>query len=145
VAVFFGLFAQVVVMEGLGGMAALNRSKELVTGFGWRVFAIYLMLIVVIGAMQFILPQVLEILLPARALVQTPFGQAPGPIVNFPYFAIQTSIVFLVSILFQTYLAVCVTLLYFDLRIRKEGFDLELAAREQGQRGKDSPEEPGLS
>jgi hypothetical protein len=31
----------------------------------------------------------------------------------------------------QAFAAVCYTLLYFDLRIRKEGIDLELAAREQ--------------
>jgi hypothetical protein len=143
VAVFFGFFAQIVVMEGLGGMTALNRSKELVTGFGWRVFAIYLLLILVLGVTQGFLPQVLELLLPAHAVVQTPLGPAPGPIVNFLNFAIQTTIVFLVSILLQSYLAVCTTLLYFDLRIRKEGFDLELAARQQGQRGEDPSEEPG--
>jgi hypothetical protein len=31
----------------------------------------------------------------------------------------------------ETYSAVCFTLMYFDLRIRKEGFDLELAAKQQ--------------
>jgi hypothetical protein len=36
----------------------------------------------------------------------------------------------LVNILLGSYVAICMTLLYFDLRIRKEGFDLELAARE---------------
>jgi hypothetical protein len=35
----------------------------------------------------------------------------------------------LVSVLFASYLAVCVTLLYLDLRIRKEGFDLEIEAQ----------------
>jgi hypothetical protein len=33
-----------------------------------------------------------------------------------------------VNILFATYVAVCTTLLYLDLRIRKEGYDLEMAA-----------------
>ena len=44
---------------------------------------------------------------------------------------LQTLVTALVNILVQTYGAVCLTLLYFDLRIRKEGFDLELAARQQ--------------
>ena len=33
----------------------------------------------------------------------------------------------------QAYAAICVTLLYFDLRIRKEGFDLEMAARQHSR------------
>jgi hypothetical protein len=33
-----------------------------------------------------------------------------------------------VQIFFQTYTGVCTTLLYFDLRNRKESFDLELEA-----------------
>jgi hypothetical protein len=37
----------------------------------------------------------------------------------------------LLNFLVQTYGAICFTLLYFDLRIRKEGYDLELAARQQ--------------
>jgi hypothetical protein len=28
-------------------------------------------------------------------------------------------------------MVICLTLFYFDLRIRKEGFDLELAAQQQ--------------
>jgi hypothetical protein len=126
-------------------MMALNRSKALATGFVLRVFAVYLLLVVVLGVVQYYLPKVLELLLPAHALVETPLGKLPGPIVNFTNFAIQTIVVFLITILFQTYLAVCTTLLYFDLRIRKEGFDLELAARQQGQHGEDTLQEPGLS
>ena len=36
-----------------------------------------------------------------------------------------------ISILFATYSAICTTLIYFDLRARKEGYDLELAARRE--------------
>jgi hypothetical protein len=46
-------------------------------------------------------------------------------------YVINVLVIQLVNILVQTYLAVCITLLYFDIRIRKEGFDLELAAQQQ--------------
>jgi hypothetical protein len=47
----------------------------------------------------------------------------------------------LISILFSAYQAVCLTLLYFDLRIRKEGYDLEVAAApEQSKEPADHPE-----
>jgi hypothetical protein len=42
----------------------------------------------------------------------------------------------LVNILFTTYLAVCTTLLYLDLRIRKEGLDLEMAAEDAAEQAK---------
>jgi len=35
------------------------------------------------------------------------------------------------NVLVGTYASICITLLYFDLRIRKEGFDLELAAQQR--------------
>src|SRR5262249_46339786 len=47
----------------------------------------------------------------------------------------------LAAILFATYLAVCTTLLYFDLRIRKEGFDLELAAGVAPEHERDSEDD----
>jgi hypothetical protein len=146
VAVFFAFFPQVVVMEHLAGMTALNRSKELVTGFGWRVFGILFLLGLIIFGLSFLLGIALNILLPAHAMVQTQFGPQQGPINNYPFFILQTVISFLVSIIGQTYSAICTTLLYFDLRIRKEGFDLEMAARQQRKDGDlDQPQEPEYS
>jgi hypothetical protein len=46
-------------------------------------------------------------------------------------YAIVVTVIALVDILFYTYFAVCATLVYLDLRIRKEGFDLELAIQSQ--------------
>jgi hypothetical protein len=40
----------------------------------------------------------------------------------------------LVSILMTPMSAIAVTLLYYDFRIRKEGFDLEMLSRSIGQR-----------
>ncbi len=138
-AVWYGFFAQVVVMENLGGMDALNRSRQLVSGFGWRVFGVLLLLTVLLILASFI-PVFLEIILPAHERVQTEFGPGQGRVVNFPFFAIQILTQGAVNIILQGYESICVTLLYFDLRIRKEGFDLELAAQQHASRG----DGPGL-
>jgi hypothetical protein len=50
---------------------------------------------------------------------------------RYPAYYVNTLVAQLLSILVQTYQAVCVTLMYFDLRIRKEGFDLEMLAGQQ--------------
>lgn len=131
VAVFYGLFAQIVVMENLGGMDALNRSKDLVTGFGWRVFGLLILLVIITLMIQLTVTLPLRVVLPATETVQTQFGPQEK-LISYPNFAIQTAVAFLISIVAQSYQSVCFTLLYFDLRIRKEGFDLELAARKPG-------------
>jgi hypothetical protein len=146
VAVFYGLYAQIVVMEGIGGMPSLNRSKMLVTGFGWRLFFVYFLLMVVLMAVNYLLAGILEAVFPAYGRIQTPLGMLPGgPVINFGFFVLDNVIVFLVSIFLQVYLAVCTTLVYLDLRIRKEGFDLELAARKEANEEGLEPQEPGLS
>ena len=67
--------------------------------------------------------------IPYHELVPGQFGQQQEIITNFPLFALTVCSEFLVGIVVGTYLSVCTTLLYFDIRIRKEGFDLEMAAR----------------
>jgi hypothetical protein len=146
VAVVYGLYAQIVVMEGLGGMPSLHRSQALVKGFGWRLFFVYFLLIVVLLVVQYVLAGVLEVVLPAYGRIQTPLGMLPGgPVIHFGNFVLDNSIVFLVNIFLQVYLTVCTTLVYFDLRIRKEGFDLELAVRKEPAGEGQELKEPGVS
>ena len=71
----------------------------------------------------------LNLILPSMQVIPTPTGQRA--VYNHANYAIQVAVSSLVSILIETFSAICLTLLYFDLRIRKEGFDLELAAKEQ--------------
>src|SRR5207302_1312985 len=57
-----------------------------------------------------------------------PFGIPPAtgarPVLNYTHFVIGLVAIHLVNVLVQTFAYICWTLLYFDLRIRKEGFDL---------------------
>lgn len=132
---FWWMFAaggQIPVVEGKAGADAMRRSKQLGQGFRGRIAGIIVLVVLLNVLLQLGLGFVLEALLPSVEYVRTAFGLQPR-IINFRNHAIQTVILQLLSILVQTYGAICLTLLYFDLRIRKEGFDLELAAREQLQ------------
>lgn len=134
--IWYVFFAQIVVVEKLSGTTAMQRSKSLTEGYRGRVFGVIVLLIVVgiifqgaFGLLERVLPSydAVPIEVAPRA-----FGQpAVRLVVNRGNLYINTIVTQLANILVQTYTAVCITLFYFDLRIRKEGFDLELAAREQ--------------
>jgi hypothetical protein len=124
---WYAFFAQVIVVEGLSASASLDRSKRLGEGYRWRIFGI----IFLIGLLSNIIPSFLniglELVLPATERVPIA-GGGFRTVQHFGNQAIHTLVTSLVTIVFATYQAVCLTLLYFDLRIRKEGYDLEVAA-----------------
>lgn len=126
-AVSYAFVGQVVVLEKLGVSAGLQRSYSLITNYRWRVFGVLFLIGIATGIIEFGLAFGLQQILPSQEIVPAEggFRVTLNPVNHI----IDTSTDFLVGILFRTYLAVCTTLLYLDLRIRKEGFDLELAAQ----------------
>lgn len=133
--VAFALASQVVVLEKLSGAGAMNRSQQLVSGYWWRVFGVLLLAGLANLAVQVGVGLALESALPSRQLV--PVGGGVRVVVDETNHIVNTVVTQLVNILFATYIAVCTTLVYLDLRIRKEGFDLELAAGGGGVVGGD--------
>ena len=132
--VWYAFYAQIVTVENLSGMNALNRSKTLTMGFRWRVFGI-LVLTMVIGLIAYVPVLILEEVLPRYDLVvvdpRNQFDSGTRFVAIYPNLWISVLVEQLLSILAEAYGAICITLLYFDLRNRKEGFDLEMAARAQ--------------
>ncbi|WP_439623976.1 hypothetical protein [Gemmata sp.] len=126
--------AQVVVLEKLSGGAALSRCQKLIEGHRGRVFGVILLVGIGGKLVEAGVDQGLHAVLPPVTVVAAADG--PRAEVNVPNYVVDTLVSGLVTILFSTYAAVCTTLLYLDVRIRKEGFDLELAA------GGDEPPEP---
>jgi hypothetical protein len=122
--VFVWLFVRWVVAipalltEDVGPVRALDRSWTLTRSHWWRLFGIlvliYLLTTVVSGALGvFALP----------VAVAVPF------IPPFVRGAIILTVETAASAVVQPALYLCVTLLYFDLRIRHEHFDLDQLAR----------------
>ncbi len=130
-AAWFCFFSQVVVVEGIGGPGALARSRSLGEGYRGRIVAV-LLLFFVIQLLAGVFAAVLNGVLPGT---EVRFEQAGGRfqittvLLDYNRYAANAVVMFLVTTVVRSYLSVCLTLLYFDLRIRKEGFDLELAAR----------------
>jgi hypothetical protein len=106
------------VLEALSPWAAIRRSWELTSQHVGRAFGVILSLVVV----ELLIGIVLGTLVGALSApfgVSTPLGLAVRDLGQL-----------VVSLLEAPILATGLTLFYFDLRVRKEAFDLELLARQ---------------
>jgi hypothetical protein len=132
-AIWYAFVSQVVVLEHLSGGAALSRSKELGSGHVGRLFGL-IVLLIIISVIIFLGTLGLQYVLPPFSYTTqpSPFGPVKVPTgVIYSNYAINTIVDFLFNALAGSFQAICVTLFYFDLRIRKEGFDLEVAMKQQ--------------
>lgn len=111
------LTAPVLVVEDVRGTRALGRSWRLTKGKFWRLLGVLILASLIGGIAS------LVITIPAQAIVA-----AIGP-EAWPVAAIGTA---LASVLVTPFTVLIVVLLYFDLRIRKEGYDIEVMAQELG-------------
>jgi hypothetical protein len=103
------------VVEGKKGTKALGRSWRLAKGHFWRLFGT----LILAGLMAGIIASVLAI--PGNLV-----ADVIGP-QGWPVRALGDSLAAVLTTPFTTLITV---LLYFDLRIRKEAFDLEVMAQE---------------
>jgi hypothetical protein len=106
------LVPQVIVLERRGIIAAFRRSWYLVHGYFWHCFG----LVILVGLMVGILSSII--------------GGLVG-LVSLGSIILATGLSGILGILLQPISLGAVTLLYFDQRVRKEGFDLEYAAQRQ--------------
>ena len=117
--VAWAVASPVLLLEDVRGWGALKRSRELVKGRFWPTVAVLLLMTVLTGIVQAIF---LGIFVGLVSVSGNEVAQAAAEAVG------QTAS----SALITPLSAAVLTVLYFDLRVRKEGFDLELLARRLG-------------
>jgi hypothetical protein len=115
------LATQAIVLEGQGPFAGLRRSWRLVGQAFWRSLGIF----VLVYAFMYIVSLVIQ--LPLIVL-----GAFFGMLFNNSvlYQSLTSLVTYGVLILVLPLQFIVFTLLYYDLRIRKEGYDLELMAQQ---------------
>lgn len=122
--------------EGIGPAAALGRSFRLVKGRWWATFAALLVMYLIVAVISGILGLVV-----GATLVAAIDSEVVA--------AVLLTIVNIISSLVTLPLfAAVLTIIYFDLRVRKEGFDLQLLAQgvgEDSSRYDSSPEAVGAA
>lgn len=141
----YGFFGPAVVMEERAGLDALARSKDLGEGSYLRIVGVFMLLALIFFVFYQVAPAPFELLWPPVEQI----GDEPGKqsfIFHPENYYPNRILTFLVNVLPLSYILIVVTLLYFDLRVRKEGFDLELAARKPLQTPTaDRPADDGFS
>jgi hypothetical protein len=136
-AVLFVFTAQTFAVEGKAYFKALGRSSNLVSGYGGRVFSALVLLILV----YFIIAAAIEVPLGYafdKLLLVAPTAQglfAGGSALHTA--SLRRQIVDQVSngiadLIATPFLLAVITVLYYDLRVRKEAFDIELLAKDLG-------------
>jgi hypothetical protein len=110
------------VTERLGPFAAMGRSYQLVRGRFWPVLGAIVL--------AYLLYMVANQIIGVVTGVTTVLGSLDGEQISFLPSVIGSV---LVSIVAAPFLAAMITVIYFDLRVRKEGYDLELMAQDLRQ------------
>jgi hypothetical protein len=120
-AICFAVAIPALLTEGVRGGGALGRSKRLVQGRWWPTFAVILVGGILAGLVGWVVA--------ALSGVAAASGADAGSLVGFLINAVGGTLGAMISTPFT---AAFVTILYFDLRVRKEGFDLQLLAERIG-------------
>lgn len=107
------LVPMVATLEGTGPLHSLRRSWQLSSRSRWRVLALLVLLVI----LQIVLSAIFSLVFLA------PFTADPRI-----RFAVQGAVNVLISIAWAPIYYGTYTLLYYDLRVRREGYDLSIAA-----------------
>ncbi len=121
--IWFSLYRQVVVIEDIGYVRALTRSWNLVKGNWWRTLGITILISVLMVVLMGILAFPVGLIF---GVAGTFMGGGNIDEATIQLLSSLAQIPF--SILAMPFFYITITLLYFDLRIRKEGLDLEIMA-----------------
>lgn len=109
------LAVPVVTLEDNGPVSALSRSWELTKGFAMQIFVILLLYWVLssVASMVFTFPFLFLTMFPRPHVL--PFGLV----------VLQDACSFIAQVLVAPVQTIAISLMYYNLRVRKEGFDLD--------------------
>jgi hypothetical protein len=121
--VAFSLAVPALMLEGCRGTKALGRSHGLIKDHWWRSFGFLLVAYLLMGVISFMLGGILG----AASFTVVDDDSISGLVLN-------GVVNLLAQVITTPFIAAATIVLYFDLRIRKEAFDLQLLAHAIGGR-----------
>jgi hypothetical protein len=114
----------VLMFEGLTGLAAMQRSRQLVSGFWWSTFGRLICAYIIYTV----------VLLVLITIVGAVINGAAGSSVTF-FLLLGTIAGVIGAVVATPFISAVVAVIYIDLRVRKEALDLELLAGGLGYDG----------
>jgi hypothetical protein len=138
------LVPSVLMLERLPLRAAIARSWSLTNGYFWKTFGIQLLVAVIVQTVAGIISTPLQLILSLGTFLVNPNGENTGLIVAGIVVYVLTIVL---AVVFGAISAVVMSatpaLIYIDIRMRKEGLDLELTrfveARQAGDQSVPDP------
>ncbi len=114
----WSFWTQAIVIEKYNSTGGLGRSWKLIKGTFWRVLGFNLILSIIVGAFS------------AGPIFLLSLGTTflPSPLFRLVLQSVATSAVVMIMTPLQF---ATLTVLYYDLRIRKEGFDLQMQMKDE--------------
>ncbi|WP_434993677.1 hypothetical protein [Arthrobacter sp. Ld5] len=122
------------MLEGVGPWAAVTRSWQLTRGNWWRTFGIVLLTSLIVSIITSVISAPLSFAVTLFFGFSTSASAAPDALDSLPALAASQAITALFTAVGYAFQAGVTSLLYVDLRIRREGFDVVLM-REHEQAG----------
>lgn len=138
----WSVYSLPILIEDHSALGALRRSGELVKNMWWRVFGIVLAMLLIYLMIQSILSNSFGIVfflltdisgLQDLGILETFMKVfAPTPdVIGWGLYFIRSFITTAIEAITIPIITIGSTLLYFDLRVRKEAYDLEMQATQQ--------------
>jgi hypothetical protein len=124
-----------IVSERAGPFSAMGRSWELTRGHWWRTFGTLLVLVLISAVLWFLVVAGLGGLIASDENMS-----------EVTYAVLSTALTIILLAVLYPLVASIITVIYYDLRVRNEGFDLQLLAQGVGadmSRFESAPERPG--
>ena len=113
--IWLAFIPQTVMIDGEGGISAMKRSKYLVKGYFSKTLILLMLLFVATSMITAVIALGITWLFSSLGQYSEPLGTGAANVI---------------SVILEPFKMVAITFLYYDLRIRKEGFDLEIMAEE---------------
>ena len=121
------LVPSVIVLERLGIRAAVRRSWSLTRGYFWRTFGVQFLVATVVNLVSQIVTTPLSLLFGAALSVGDPNAAFDAYLPSVILYVLTILIGLVLGAVAAVVQSAATALIYIDLRMRKEGLDLELA------------------
>jgi hypothetical protein len=118
--VAWSLLSQVVMLENVGGAGASRRSRELIRGYWWKTLGLLVLTWLLVTILTAIPAGVVG------AIVGSGAGSSAARLL------ITGIVSLIIGVLVRPIMIAAMTLLFYDLKIRKEAFDLEAMVQQAG-------------
>jgi hypothetical protein len=119
--VLFSLAVPALLFENARGTRAMGRSRALITDHWWRSFAVLVVMYILLLVVSFVLGLLVGAVLVASSDNSDVLAAVVDIVIAIVAYGLSTPL-----------LAAAQAYLYFDLRVRKEGLDIQLLAQRIG-------------